>query len=777
MKRSRSAWQDLFKFRILSPEHYLDALLFWSIYISSSIFILWLLASTAKNQLRETLATQFVRLSQQTVAVLNSFEDLGTQQATNYLQTIPKIYPEVEGLGVVELQGTGKLKLVTRPIFSKIGFDDETHLPFIRQTLQDKRFSISDWEIFTSKSATFLTPSARKLEFIYAKLTPFSATETSSSRVLIVAYDGPETQQGFYAIEELGITAMCISILLGTLFAIFVRFRSAQRIAAIQDKFEALESLRIRDRGLNLIVEAADRMLGRESVDEVLASLMNDLSEAWNLEVFFALLVPLARTPNVSAPFIVKGKVPVGWKLESLEEFSQALPDYWQKLNNREAVVFRRKEAPALLRPWMARNQLSCIAVIGLLQKKNITGLLIVGKKTGELLMDSGVIETLRVLADIFSAGYEQREQDRYIRESSKMEALGRVAGGVAHEFNNLLHIILGNLRYGTADRALDAQNIRFRRIVEAAGRGTRIVDQLLGASRMNAPDLRQGDLNTVVEETVELARSATDPDIQIDFFPGDSMPPGLMDESQIQQVILNLLLNARDAVSGKGTITVHTGLAGGEIYCEVIDNGHGFEQENAQRLFEPFFTTKNPGQGTGLGLSTSRGILEQHRGRIEAESREAGGACFRFFLPAASGSSVEVRSSERVSRSLKGLRLNAPPGLVLAADDELLCREVLKDCLAEHSIPVTLFENGADLLEFIDRSTEPISWVITDWTMPGIHGMELIEKLNARLPRVSIFITSGFLLDAEEIPYVQGMINKPFTAEELIQALARAQP
>ncbi len=778
MSDSKPDRNEPYRFRLLSPALYLDSLLFWSIYVSSTMVILWLLASTAKNQIREIKIDELVAIKSQTIEIVQHYQQLhgavlSSDQMADALNTIAKGNTNVLAMGVVRQDADGSLNVVGEYSKTKtlaIDFTSNEHVVYVGSALTENRMTISDWELFTSGSATLLTPASAPIEYLYAVIP--QAEGDRDQQFLIVAIDAMKVQYSFYKVEELGITAICLSILLATLIAILIRYRSAQRLEATEGKLTAMESLRKRDKLLSLVVGAADELLGQQDVDQAFRELLVKLKSELNLYGLMAVIETaqheIHRNEKKYTWINPQGidSIPIGFGGEG-----ELLPEWQDALKRGDSVVIRRREAPALFRSWMASHHIHLMALVALHREGYVSGLVVALEKTEKNILDPGLVGTLKLSADIFSAAYQQRRQEGRMLESSKMEALGRVAGGVAHEFNNLLHIITGNLRtssVATDKRELDV--VQREKILEAAGRGSRIVEQLLRATRLNVPNLAAGNLNALIEKTVSLARLAVGAGITIETKYTDDLPAVLMDEGQIQQVILNLILNARDAIKENGTICIQTARRDAFVVCEVMDDGQGIPEELLDRLFEPFFTTKEPGKGTGLGLSTSRGILEQHAGTIEADNAPAGGGIFRFYLPV-----TEAAETPVVDALVTHELALKPSGQVLIADDEQMCREVLIACLEEKGISTKSFNDGQQLLDYIHQTQDEISWVITDWTMPGLHGEALIRSLRESRDDMKIFVTSGFVLETDKIPRVDGLINKPFGPEELFQVLAKS--
>jgi PAS domain S-box-containing protein len=366
--------------------------------------------------------------------------------------------------------------------------------------------------------------------------------------------------------------------------------------------------------------------------------------------------------------------------------------------------------------------------------------------------------------------------------QSQKMESMGRLAGGVAHDFNNLLGVITG---YGDLLKRKVAGDVRLRRYVDeigkAAERATGLTRQLLAFSRKQVLLPRILDLNAAVGETEKMLRRVIGEDVQLVTVLDEHLGQVKADPGQIDQVLMNLAVNARDAMPRGGRLTIETanvsfddeagrGLpsvkAGRYVMLAVTDTGHGMTAEVRARVFEPFFTTKEVGKGTGLGLATVHGIVTQSEGHIDLESTEGKGTTFRIYLPRVDAAVEEVSppSDREVPRGSE---------TVLLVEDESNLREIVCESLESAGYAVLRARDGADALEIGRAHPGKIHLVLTDVVMPRMSGRELADRLRSSRPDVAVLFMSGYTDDAvvrhgvlvDEMPFV----HKPFT----IQALA----
>jgi PAS domain S-box-containing protein len=353
----------------------------------------------------------------------------------------------------------------------------------------------------------------------------------------------------------------------------------------------------------------------------------------------------------------------------------------------------------------------------------------------------------------------EQRRLEEQYRQSQKMDAIGNLAGGIAHDFNNLLTIINGYsyllLQSAPADGLMRE---RLEEIKKAGERSAALTRQLLAFSRRQLLMPVVLDLNEVVRDTEKMLRRVIGEDIEL----VTSLHPQLerikADPGQLEQVLLNLAVNARDAMPQGGKLHIETsnvvldeGYAkrhprvrpGMYVVLKVRDTGVGMTEEVKRHIFEPFFTTKEPGKGTGLGLSVVHGIVEQSEGHFEVESAPGAGACFSIFLPRSEPSGQSLR--------LSAPTLPAPRGgeTILLVEDESTVRQLSVAVLKECGYTVLEAGSGDEALTLRERHAGPIHLLVTDVVMPGMSGRVLAEKLCAELPELKVLYISGYTDDA----------------------------
>ncbi len=389
--------------------------------------------------------------------------------------------------------------------------------------------------------------------------------------------------------------------------------------------------------------------------------------------------------------------------------------------------------------------------------------------------LENGV-GVIYVLRDVTARKKTQEtlwQREKQLFQAQKMDAVGRLAGGVAHDFNNLLTIILGNAEI-VYDLMSENDPLRERIgvVTKVAERSSLLTRQLLAFSRKQVIQPRVCDLNTIVTVSESMLRRLIRENI--DF--RTALEPGLervfMDPVQLEQIILNLILNARDAMSGGGTLRVETSLRSLQeaesgavgparyVALSVIDNGCGMDAETADKIFEPFFTTKE--KGTGLGLSTVYGIVEQGGGVIKIDTEPGHGTAVHVLLPSAEAEiedSAEPEGREGETRQR--------PATVLLVEDEEMIRELARGALARRGHAVLIAKDGEEALAEATRFDGRIDLLITDVVIPKLDGLELAEKLSAIHPDLRVLFISGYV--DREMPAEIEYLEKPFTMNKLL--------
>ncbi len=384
-----------------------------------------------------------------------------------------------------------------------------------------------------------------------------------------------------------------------------------------------------------------------------------------------------------------------------------------------------------------------------------------------------------------------EREKEEQLRQSQKMEAVGKLAGGVAHDFNNLLTVITGYSEL-LLKKVRDDEHLgpKVEEIKKAGERAASLTRQLLTFSRKQVLQPKVLDLNQVVLETNGLLRRLIGEDIELLTKPKPDLGKVKADPGQIEQILMNLSVNARDAMPGGGTLVIETGNAyldenyasqhpsvtpGWHVMLTVSDTGCGMDAETKERIFEPFFTTKELGKGTGLGLSTVYGIVKQSGGHVQVYSEVGIGTTFKVYLPRADKpeereAPVEVQSN--------GDKIPEGTETVLLVEDEEVVRVMARALLLESGYHVLEAGNGNEALRVSEQYGGPIHLLLTDVVMPQMGGRELAERLAGIRPETRVLYMSGYTDDAivhhgvfEE---AMAFIQKPFTPDALGRKVRR---
>jgi PAS domain S-box-containing protein len=367
-------------------------------------------------------------------------------------------------------------------------------------------------------------------------------------------------------------------------------------------------------------------------------------------------------------------------------------------------------------------------------------------------------------------------ELEESARQSQKMEALGQLAGGIAHDFNNHLTVILGHAESLRAACSAEPElNQDAEAVLEAARRSAALTRQLLAFARRQAAAVRVVNLNDVVRGLDDMLRRLLPARITLSVALVQDAAPVLADCGQLEQVVLNLVVNARDAIAGTGSIRIETATEGEggarATVLRVADDGSGMEEAIRDRMFEPFFTTKPPGSGTGLGLSTVHGIVHQLEGEIAVDTAPGRGTTVSIRLPAAEGAPAADAVALPVAAAA-----GRGSGTVLLVEDDRGVRRLARRALEATGYRVLEAERGEEALAVAER--EALDLVVTDLSMPGLGGAELADLLGQRLLGLPVLFISGYAEAASEIRNAhrpgRDFLEKPFRPDQLVERVQR---
>ena len=380
----------------------------------------------------------------------------------------------------------------------------------------------------------------------------------------------------------------------------------------------------------------------------------------------------------------------------------------------------------------------------------------------------------------------ERAALERQLRQAQKMEAIGQLAAGVAHDFNNILTVIQGHA--GLLEHKMGAESTEARsveQISRAATRAATLIRQLLMFSRKQVMQFRHLDLNDTLRNTIKMLERLVGEHVQIDFRPESHLPAVHADSSMVEQIAMNLAVNARDAMPQGGKIFITTSLEtikraatpldpeirDGKFICLTFgDTGTGMDTQILARIFEPFFTTKAVGKGTGLGLSTVFGIVRQHQGWLDVESKVDQGTTFKAYFPASQ--SVAEKTEE-----IKESTLRSGRETILVAEDEDTLREMVVQVLKIQGYYVLEAASGHHALEVWEQANRPIDLLLTDMVMPGgVMGSELAERLLMRSPQMKVIYMSGYSpgMAGKDSSLLQGrnFLPKPYSIGRLAEVV-----
>lgn len=403
--------------------------------------------------------------------------------------------------------------------------------------------------------------------------------------------------------------------------------------------------------------------------------------------------------------------------------------------------------------------------------------------------IDSGYLMVFRDRTREEQERKEREVLEHQLRQLQRLESIGTLAGGIAHDFNNLLEVVLGYADLLLQDQNLDEkQRTRVERIRLSALRGSEVTEQLLGFARKGKITIAPVDLNDVVEEVASLLEHTFDPDIVIVLERAEPAPIVEGDAAQLRQALMNLMLNAKDALlPGGGRIVVRTERvdpdprvaalmksgSDGAVLLTVSDNGHGMDPEVLDRVFEPFFTTKPAALGSGLGLSMVYGIVKNHDGAVFVDSDAGEGTSVRIYLPLLKGAADAKRSKPAEGRISPERRL-----VVLLVDDKEELLALFAEGLREAGFHCLKATSGEEAIRRFEESPEPVDVVVLDLVMPDMDGEDVYHLLRARAPDLPVIIASGYADDQKARALVEAGVSvylrKPFSIGTLIDQIVK---
>jgi len=402
---------------------------------------------------------------------------------------------------------------------------------------------------------------------------------------------------------------------------------------------------------------------------------------------------------------------------------------------------------------------------------------------------DDRFLSIVRDITDLRRAELEQEQLHAQLRQAHKMESVGRLAGGVAHDFNNMLGVIIGHNEMAMEKTPPSSPVMDdLREIQHSAERSAELTRQLLAFARRQSVSPRVLDLNKTLEGMLNMLRRLIGEDVRLEWLPGDDLWPVLVDAAQMSQMLANLCINARQALPGSGRITITTGNTtllpefcslkpgsrpGDHVLISISDNGCGMDRETVDHIFEPFFTTRKLGQGTGLGLSTVYGIVKQSNGYVDVESEPGKGTTFRVYLPRST--TPEEPFSEEPD-------IQVTPGgneTILLVEDERSILDMVATMLSRLGYEVLSTSSPSEALALARKHRGRIRLLITDVVMPELNGRDLAWSLRSIIPDLSCLFMSGY---TSEVIAHQGILEdgvhfipKPFTSRALAASVRKA--
>ena len=392
---------------------------------------------------------------------------------------------------------------------------------------------------------------------------------------------------------------------------------------------------------------------------------------------------------------------------------------------------------------------------------------------------------------DIFAENVtEMKRLEAALGQAERMQAVGRLAGGVAHDFNNLLTVISGHVEMMLAESSDQTMREQLELVKQAAIKAASLTRQLLAYTRQQVLQTRNLNLNDVICRLMAMLSRLIKEDIEVVFLPGESLRCVNADPNEIERVLVNLALNAQDAMPHGGRLTIETAnasfrelqtsqpdeIAPGD-YARILvsDNGAGMDAETQSRAFEPFFTTKEPGQGTGLGLAVVYGVVHQSGGSIRLDSQPGVGTTFRIYLPSVTAAEAPEAAATPSSTSAR----QRGSGTILVAEDDAAIRNLVVHTLENLGYQVLSAADGAAAISLADSHAGEIHLLVSDLVMPALGGRQLAEALRKKSPHLKVVFISGYagpVLGDQDLELANArFLQKPFSMDSLASAVSEA--
>ncbi len=567
----------------------------------------------------------------------------------------------------------------------------------------------------------------------------------------------------------------------------------------ITDRVDNEESLRRKDAILEAMSVAAERFLAggpeAEAMDDVLGAL-GTATGVSSVDVWKLRDPAQGLADTLQYRWIAQGsRSDVGGP--PLQPLPADLK--WREPLQRGAVVHGRRDTlPLPAGAALERIGVRTVALLPVLVGADLWGCLRLVDRTADRTWSTAEIDALKAAAAIFAAALQRRrdedalrQRDQQLLQVQKMEAVGRLAGGIAHDFNNLLTAVSGYADLASEESGDPRVAEQMAEIRKAADRGAGLTRQLLAFGRQTLVEERIMDLAGVVRAIEPMLDRLLGERIQLESVIDHERHAVRMDPSQVEQVIMNLVLNARDAVEAGGRIRVSVEALevkdeqtpamlpdrpppGRYASLTVEDDGVGMDESVVEHVFEPFFTTKGPGRGTGLGLSTVYGIVRDAGGFIDVRSELGGGSRFTILIPAAEGDIQEIGTAANADGEQE-----SGTGVILVVEDEAAVRAVAVRALRRSGYTVLEAGSGADALALMESYDGPFDLLLSDVVMPGVSGVTLSMRLREIFPDLRVILTSGYAqdefgdidLEASAIAF----LPKPYTPASLVAKVAMA--